>query len=520
VETKAVTSAKRIGWLLRVNRLHGQRTRYRRLSAFVHDLSVAADRRIVVSTVSRWETGACVPPYWAVRLYERLLGLRTGSLVVTCDTVVRYFAAPGPRVPQWVRRRSPLPGVHLDELVDLACGEGVVSSLEWDRLTELLAAQPQLVLSPRDTWARLAERLLTEMSIADGVNWMHRAESFHRLIAHPAGSEAAIAVAEAAAADRSRQSMIGTVGVFNASAHPAANAAVLRHVLDPVTDRTFYGGLLTSAKKLRYGDFEPRQLRDLLPVLVEFASGGGHYAVLAARLVQLLPAGLRHRLPDRVWRLVSEMLRPFSTVTARRLSDEVHLDSELADSAPDDVLPGLVHEMLYDPVFDVRLCTMFLVYATPYRRPLAGALANELLRRVSRGPLEQVRTVLDSLRVLGGAPERRLIERLLIAGQAPAPVLDAASYALGHVGGTSSDAFWSAAIARYTDRWVRPHDPHTLSTLDRLVYGIGITDRQSLLRAATQDPHLPATVRTAASWWADLPPYLRDSVQRHGPADR
>ena len=371
-QAKAVTSARRIGWLLRVNRLHGRRTRYRRLSAFVHDLSVVADRRIVVSTVSRWETGACVPPYWAVRLYERLLGLPTGSLVVTCDTVVRYFAAPSPRVPQWVRRRTPLPG----------------------------------------------------------------------------------------------------------------------------------------------------QLRDLLPVLAEFASGGGHYAVLAARLVQLLPAGLRHRLPDRLWRLVSEMLQPFSTVTARRLSDEVHLDAEMADSAPDDVLPHLVHEMLYDPVFDVRLCTMFLIYATPYRRPLASALANELVRRASRGPLEQVRTVLDSLRVLGDVPERDLIERLLLAGQAPAPILDGASYALGHVGGTSSDTFWTTAITRYTDRWARLHDARTLSILDRLVYGIGITDRQPLLQAATHDPRLPATVRTAASWWADLPPYLRAGVQQHGSANR
>ena len=50
---------------------------------------------------------------------------------------------------------------------------------------------------------------------------------------------------------------------------------------------------------------------------------------------------------------------------------------ELA-GVPDIVLPRLLTEMLHDPVFDVRMYATFLVYATPYRRPVAEVLLQEM----------------------------------------------------------------------------------------------------------------------------------------------
>lgn len=112
METKAVTSAKRIGWLLRVNRLHGQRTRYRRLSAFVHDLSVAADRRIVVSTVSRWETGA-----WSRKCCSRSRPRRRVLHVGGTSSDAFWSAAIARYTDSWVRLHDARTLSTLDRLV-------------------------------------------------------------------------------------------------------------------------------------------------------------------------------------------------------------------------------------------------------------------------------------------------------------------------------------------------------------------------------------------------------------------
>ncbi|WP_290059351.1 tetratricopeptide repeat protein [Amycolatopsis solani] len=373
-----VNAGRRVGWLLRTNRVLGGRSRYRKLAAFAADFDAdGVTPSVSVSTLSRWENRVTTVPGAAVRRYERMLDLRPGLLVAVNDTVARYLTPPTQTVPPWARHRRPNPGAPLDELIDLAVTDAVLGSEEWDRLTELLACRPQLVLSPASTWLRLSERLLTEMCIADGVSWMRRAEAFHRLIVHPVGQRAAMATAAAAAADTSAQSLIGTLGVFSASAHPDASSSVVRHLTDPLTDRTFYGALLTSVKKLRFGHFDDRQTASLLPILCALvASGGGERTPLAARLLQLLPRELQAKVPSRVWAAAMAALWPAAAPVSERLAAEALEGIE--EPPPDPLLAVFIDEMLHDPVFDVRLCTMFLLYATPYRAPLAHALAREL----------------------------------------------------------------------------------------------------------------------------------------------
>ncbi|WP_439382843.1 hypothetical protein [Amycolatopsis lexingtonensis] len=512
---RRVSAGRRAGWLLRTNRVLGARTRYRRLSAFAADFDAdGVTPSVSVSTLSRWENRVTTVPGAAVRRYERMLDLRPGLLVAVNDTVARYLTPPTQAVPPWARHRRPNPGAPLDELVDLAVTEAVLGSEEWDRLTELLAGRPQLILSPASTWQRLSERLLTEMCVADGVSWMRRAEAFHRLIVHPVGQRAAMAAAAAAAADTSAQSLIGTLGVFSASAHPDASSSVVRHLTDPLTDRTFYGALLTSVKKLRFGHFDDRQAASLLPILSALvASGGGERMPLAARLLQLLPRELRAKVPSRVWTAAMAALWPSAAPVSERLAAETL--AAIEEPPPDPLLAVFIDEMLYDPVFDVRLCTMFLLYATPYRAPLAHALARELtgtLRR--RGHPDRVERLLDALRVLGGVAERRLIEAMVLSDQLGIAIRDSAAYALGHVGGVSPDDFYRRAFARYTENARHDDSARSVSVLDRLVYCMGIGDRRALLGEVVGRPDLPARVRTAASWWTGLPGYIRESAAR------
>jgi hypothetical protein len=73
---------------------------------------------------------------------------------------------------------------------------------------------PGLVLTPRSLWAELTYRLVVEANIANGVPWMLRSEALNRLLAHPAGQDAAIAVVRDLALDRSSHSMAGTMSAL------------------------------------------------------------------------------------------------------------------------------------------------------------------------------------------------------------------------------------------------------------------------------------------------------------------
>lgn len=503
-----MTARRRVGWLLRVNRCLSGRFGYERLGEFADALARAGHPRVAVSTVSRWESGAISLPPWVPGAYESLLGLRPGLLSATADTVYRYHVSPTDAGALWARCQ-PVDRDVLDELLERVLGADPVSGVEWNRLSARIAGEPGLVLAPARTWDLVSARLLTEMSVADGVEWMARAEAYHRLISHPRGQLHAIAAAAEAAADRSAQSMIGTLSVFTASAHADASRMVIRHITDPVTGRTFYGALLTSAKKLQYGHFDSKQVVTLLPVLADLLSSNCEEAGLASRLLAMVPAALRARLPRYLGSAISSHPEPVPG-SVLRMCEAITAGN--ASIVVDPVLPPLVHEMLTDPVFDVRLCAMFLIYSSPYRSPVARALAGELLAgRRRRDDEHRMQRLLECLRVLGGPEERRLVEQLLLAPETTANIRDAAAYALGHVGGCTSDTFYRRAFALHVQRWRRHRDRRDASVLDRLVYAAGIAGRESPLRRVIVDAEQPSAVRAAATWWLNLPPHLRST---------
>jgi hypothetical protein len=501
--------------MLRLNRLGAQDRRLVRLSTFAERLTVDSGRAVSISSLSRWENGLTTVPYWAASSYERILGMPPGLLVATADTVYRYHQPPTRTSPQWARQRLPADGGNIDDLVDRVAGGGPMTAGDWDRLSGVISGRPELVLTPTSTWARMAERLLLELSIADGLSWMARAEAYHRLIAHPVGQLPAIATAAAAAADPTAQSMIGSLSVFNATSHPDASSVVVGQVVNATSARTFYGALLTSAKKLKYGYYTDRQAADLLPFLVELCERGSWERVrLAARLVRQLPRSLLARLSPRLRRLaaIDDPVWPQDHVQA--ICDRVVMHLEVSGvPVVDPLLPLVLQDMLSDPVFDVRLCAMFQLYATPYRAAVATVLGEELRTVVRRrGAGQRVESLLESLRVLGAEHERALIELLLTRRDMASDVRDMAAYALGHVGGLSSDAFFRATTGDAVRRWLRYHDAHELSVIDRLVYALGMSRQHHLLAEFVRDPDVPGQVQVAARWWLSLPSYLTESA--------
>lgn len=430
-------------------------------------------------------------------------------MVAVADTILRFS---GKVRPEPVLER---PGVDQEELsreidvrVDSAVRGDVLSGADWDVVTELLCRRPYTVLSPKSTWAALAERLLVEMAVSDGVSWMLRAEAYQRLMAHPLGGPAAVATAANAADDTGVQSMVGLVSVFDSAVSREATAHVVRHLRHPRTDRAFAGALLACVRKVRDRHFGPAEMAEVGRVITDLLSGGRSHR-LASSVAHLLPAHVRGRFGRRTWTAAVRCLgledNARRTVTRIVASARVGLPHDGGT-----LLPALVDEALNAPVFDERLYALFTLYSTPFRAPVARELATML--RHDRPDAATIASLLEALRVLGGPGERRVVESLLVSRALPSPVRDTAASALGHIAGTSSRAFWRAAID-VALRGLAEGLTSEISVLDRLVYALGMADDLVLLAEVASDARVPHNVRAAARWWHSIPDHIRQSAR-------
>ncbi|SCG77449.1 XRE family transcriptional regulator [Micromonospora inositola] len=519
----------RVGWLLRVNRLYSGDERWQRESEFAADFHGGCwPERTSVYRISRWETAAVRVPYLAVRRYEELLQLPAHRLVVLIDTVYRYSAAVSGAAP--LLQRQPFRDVpesvdRMEELVEAVQSDDVVTGVQWDELTALLGGAGQVIL-PRSTWAHLAERLLAEMIVADGVAWAQRYEALNRLLAHPLGQQPAVAACASLAADRTNQVFVETVSALDSSPHPDAAAHVMAQLVHPTNDRSQYGALLACVRKLRYGHFTESQVRRLVPIVNNFAADPVHYEDtrrLATELLRRIPADLptdaRLRLRHAAYPARGPYHPPLGTDSQWALAERI-ANTSVAGMAreaprfPDTLLPTLVREMLFSPVFDVRLYAAILLFGTPYRSPLATALAVELQSQVGTGGTNLARTLLEALRILGSGEQRPLVERLTIAAGLPSVVTLAAASTIGHIGGSSPDRYWTTAIEHHLRVWRSTGSRTSASALDGLIYGLGITRNIPLLRLVHAHPGIPSPARVAAGWWLNLPRWVYEGANR------
>lgn len=511
-----------VGWLLRANRLYGQTDEWLRSATFAAAFQGGCwPRSTSIYQISRWETGSVGVPYLAVRRYEQLLNLDAHRLVAIIDATYRYGSSTGDGAAPLLGRDRTAPPRRLDDLLDRARSTALLTGADWDELTRRIATEPNLVLAPHRTWAEIAERLLSETVVSDGVAWMQRYEALNRILSHPVGQEAAVAACASLAADRTNQVFVETVSVLDASAHPDSNRHVLRQLMHPTNERAQYGALLASVRKLRYGHFTEAQTNMVTAVLRGLLSDRnphGDVQSLAAELIRELsmtaPATTRDRLrrivdDPRIRRLLAANRSTDNIDAGRNLIDRVvrATESMMPRHLPnfvDEMLPVLLGEMLFNPVSDVRLHAALAVGGTPYRVPVAVALTAELteatLRRDDVAP-----AIIESLRLIGDRRQRALIEQLITATGVPAQVTVAASQTIGHIGGRSDDTFWGRAIDLHSRIWQQSRDRTSSTVLSGLTYGLGISRNHTVLRKLRHDARMPDPVRTAARWWLNLP---------------
>lgn len=522
----------RVAWLLRVNRLYGQQGDWIAAATFADAFQGGSWReRTSVYRISRWETAAVRVPYLAVRRYEQLLDLPGGSLVAPLDTLYRYFApivsAP-PLLARGTDKQSTDRLDRIEQLLEMVLSDSIVTGAEWDELTAHLAAAPRQVITPRSAWKQLAERLLAEMIIADGLAWMQRHEAFHRLLAHPVGQTAAVAACAELGADRTGQVFVETVSILDGTPHPDAGRHLLAQLTNPTNDRAHYGALLGCIRKLQYGHFTPPQLRRLVPIVYDLVLDPATYErakPLATELLRRLPTGISANARAHLSRTaaldpgVQQALEASRSqdgtarILVRRIAGATSARTSLeVPNFRDHLLPVLLDEMLFSPVFDIRLYASMLIAGTPYRRPLAATLASELTASAASGLADNALTMIEALRIVGTSEQRPLIERLTMAAGLPPAITLAATQAIGHIGGSSSDHYWNQAIQNHALRWQQDRSATHATALIGLVYGLGIARNERMLRLVQNSVTIPAEPRSAATWWLNLPRRILDSA--------
>ncbi|MEW2330619.1 hypothetical protein AB0880_22730 [Micromonospora chersina] len=490
--------------------------------------------RTSVYRISRWETAAVRVPYLAVRRYEELLQLPPNRLVTLLDAIYRYSATTddgAPQLDRGLRDGNPHQMARLEELVEAVRSEDVVTGSDWDELTAYLAFAPRQVITPRSAWSDIAERLLAEMIVADGVAWMQRYEALNRLLAHPVGQQQAVAACASLAADRANQVFVEIVSALDASPHPDASRHVLDQLVHPTNDRAQYGALLACVRKLRYGHFSEPQTRRLISVVNELALDPARYEdaqPLATELLRRLPADIPAPATARLHHVVAGDPTLSHVLAAGRLAAAEASDvliarmtnttlANLPRDVPryrDELLPALLDELLFSPVFDVRLHAAILLFGTPYRRPVATALALELRSRAPAFSVDVSHAMIEALRIVGDDRQRPLIERLTTANGVPPSITVAATQAIGHIGGRSDDDFWVKALNHHASLWHQTGNKASASALNALIYGLGMARNTPLLDQVRNHHLAPAPARAAASWWLNVQRTVYESASR------
>lgn len=518
------TQQYRVAWLLRVNRLLSQETGLRRLEPFAGAFFGGSwQRPISASTISRWENARTRAPMLAIRRYEELLGLPPNQLTSVIDTVYRYWDS-GTDGKLVLSRQANLTSDQTQErmqsLLEEATSSATMTGQQWDELTGYLAAGPESVLLPPRTWSAVAERLAAESMISHNLAWMQRYESLNRLLAHPLAHNAAIDACVGLAADRSNPISIEPISILDGSNAAEASNHVLRQLKTPTNDRTFYGALLACVRKSRNRQFTAMQTRYIIQALHQAMTDPSFTDVaylIAREIVTHLPAGV-----------ASQELRYLRALAAagQRQSSQAHatfaqrrISATLADIARvgmpsglvDDILPRLAHDMLFNDSFDERLYTTMLISASPYSRPIARVLVGEL---AGPQPLDSALTgaMIDAVRIVGDRSAAGPVSRYIGRPGIDPNVSRTAAYAIGHLDREGDDRPWEGLISRARDGWHKQHSPAQLSVLKGLVYGLGIAGRTNLLVTVRDDLELPSEARAAATWWLNLPSYVRDSA--------
>ncbi|WP_157546848.1 hypothetical protein [Hamadaea tsunoensis] len=514
------TATRHVGWLLRVNRMHGPDEALHSGRTFARAFPTRTSVSLAPSQITRWETGELLPARGAVRRYEGLLGLAPESLVAVADAMM-HSAADGASL----RTRQDTGHDHdrdrLYHLLDRVTAADALTGADWSALAEIVAGRPELELYPPRLWHEVADRLLDEMVEAVGVEWLQRQTAMSRLIRHPAAGPHAVARCIAHADDPTSLLIVEPLSLLGDARDRVANQYVLRQLENPAGERALEGALQAAvykAGRLHFDDQESVRLMASLAALMNdpaTSTGDLALAVEAGRRLARQPSyagAVSRRLPaaslaHHVW--TSRRLAGLATAqtTSARIAAAVHSRLAPHTGGVDVMLAVLVEEALFLPDPDRSFAAAMLIGATPYRIPFTQILLDEvrvdLVRQRGTYPLA---TALRVLTLLGVDTHRPLIHDLLTQRGASETVRQAAAWATPFCGGRFPEQTWRQILTVQVAAWQQNPATTNGSVLHGITFGIGTEHHGGLLADIRDRPDVPHTVRaTAACWLRRIP---------------
>lgn len=470
-------------------------------------------------------------PYRVISGYERALGLAGKTLTSIADALLRQTTdrlAPS----QLDRHIDPDDNAvqsRAEDLLDLVFGNAVMSGSDWDDLTTLLCASKNVLMAPRH-WSELTARLLAEQLVADDAAWRLRSEATHRLLWHPRGRPHMIAACAAMIHDVRCPIVIEPFAILDLATEPEVAGLIVAQLADPVDERAVRGALLAGISKVRMRQFNQDQLRRVADSVVDMLTDPRLYAVarpLAGELVGRLPPPVRDRSMRRLNRVLTTdrdlaglvaQCRTSDVDRSRRTVDRIVgrvLSSmpDYTDATSDEMLVLLVDEMLFSTNLDVRIHAAQLTGATPFGRPLADALCEELRTPAVMRDAVRASAVLEALPFVGDQRHRPIVETAVLAPGLQTPTTAAAAWSIAHLPGRSSATFWSTALDRHGHNWTRTQAAPAREALRGLTYALGIAGDTATLATICANPAMPPDSRAAAKWWAGLPATITSSAR-------
>ncbi|WP_163512198.1 hypothetical protein [Fodinicola acaciae] len=178
----------------------------------------------------------------------------------------------------------------------------------------------------------------------------------------------------------------------------------------------------------------------------------------------------------------------------------------------DDLLLVLLDELLFGPLFDIRLCLAMLLAASPYRRSVSHALADELRRPSTMADVNIAVSLVNALSVIGDDAHAGVLHNLIVRRDVPEKVPSAAALYVGHMTAGRSSDIWRGAVSFHLHRWHAQRDQRSADVLADLVYALGVSGDDAQLDVLSQR-EAPIAARTAASWWRNMSSTVRSSAR-------
>ncbi|SEF34995.1 hypothetical protein SAMN05421837_107682 [Amycolatopsis pretoriensis] len=421
----------------------------------------AAVRRPPVdnATISRWENSRSTVPTPALRQYERLFDLPQGELVAVITALDRDRPAG--------RRTAP----RCDELLDKCLGRDPVSAAEWADLIISLTQPRRKVTRP--VWDTLLHRLLTEMCLSVGWRYLLRLSALQRVHQHPAGGAALVAVTEEFVTEPACQLIIDPIALLAANRAPTASRRLFRLLCEPRNEAEQLGALFAWAAR---PPDTPGSVRRLEAVARELCAGASTSSPVREAASDVL---LRHRPSARsapLGRAGEAVFTELHAALAR--SQTRHHELDLLG-------PRILRQALASTDSDLRILTVNVLHASPFR----GVLADSVASLLTGGRTTSPDVLVDLLGSLGDLRHRAVVENLLRRSSAR----NAAAVALAHLPGRTDLRLWHHVLTAH---------PTGGSTQRAALYAVGMRgDRAGLRLLRARAP----VIRARANWWLRLP---------------